>query len=434
MDEVPRAPEYRQGSVIDLTLKVEDLIDQRSGAWNRARVLDAFAPKDAEIILNMKPNLNRSDSVVWGLTKTGIYSSKSGYQLLDTLEVLSSPATVVIPPVEKQLWSALWKTKTTPKLRHFLWRTLSGALAVKERLRSRGILLDTTCSSCNEAPEDIGHVLFHCRFAQKVWALSSVPMPPSGSWSRSIFLNLHHLISCSRKKNLSPDRGLIFPWILWHIWKARNSFCFDHIRFDPAVVLDKARMEAEVWRNLQTGMEGLANPPLARNHRVHGWSKPPDSWVKCNVASSLVVGESYSGGAWLVRDATGSAVYHSRRAFSRPETILVADLMALKWSVEDMISLKVDKMMFETSSGVLRDAFYRSSSLPRVSCLVSEILQSLTRFRAWRMDHVEDASNKVAVRVAQSVTSDRRFQSYVATGGPAWLHHLLIQEAAGNPA
>ena len=100
----------------------------------------------------MKPNLNRSDEVVWGLTKNGIYSSKSGYQLLDTLEVLSSPTTLVTPPVEKQLWTAIWKTKTTPKLRHFLWRTLSGALAVKERLRSRGILLDTTCSSCNEAP------------------------------------------------------------------------------------------------------------------------------------------------------------------------------------------------------------------------------------------------------------------------------------------
>ncbi|KAL0648353.1 hypothetical protein Bca4012_046644 [Brassica carinata] len=199
----------------------------------------------------MKSNLNRSDEVVWDLTKNGIYSSKSGYQLLDTLEVLSSPTTLVTPPVEKQLWTALWKTKTTPKLRHFLWCILSGALAVKERLRSRGILFDTTCSSCNEAPEDIGHVLFHCRFAQEVWALSSVPMPPSGYWSRSIFLNLHHLISCSRKRNLSPERGLLFPWILWHIWKARNSLCFDHIRLDPTVVMDKAKMEAEIWRNLQ---------------------------------------------------------------------------------------------------------------------------------------------------------------------------------------
>ncbi|KAL0774474.1 hypothetical protein Bca101_039625 [Brassica carinata] len=53
LDDVPRVPEYRQGSVIDLTLKVEDLIEQRSGVWNRARVSDAFAPKDAESSLGL---------------------------------------------------------------------------------------------------------------------------------------------------------------------------------------------------------------------------------------------------------------------------------------------------------------------------------------------------------------------------------------------
>ena len=88
--------------------------------------------------------------------------------MLDQIEELSSPSTTPIPPVEKQLWLALWKTKTTPKLRHFLWRTLSGALAVNDRLRSTGIRLDMTCSSCNDAPEDIGHVLFHCQFTQAV--------------------------------------------------------------------------------------------------------------------------------------------------------------------------------------------------------------------------------------------------------------------------
>ncbi|KAL0684835.1 hypothetical protein Bca4012_051683 [Brassica carinata] len=168
LDGVPRVPEYREGSVVDLTLKVEDLLDQHSRVWNKALIYDTFTPKDAAIIIKLKPILTRPDEIVWGLTKNGVYSSKSGYELLDQIEELSSPSTTPIPPVEKQLWLALWKTKTTPKLRHFLWRTLSGALAVNDRLRSTGIRLDTTCSSCNDAPEDIGHVLFHCRFTQAV--------------------------------------------------------------------------------------------------------------------------------------------------------------------------------------------------------------------------------------------------------------------------
>lgn len=82
---------------------------------------------------------------------------------------------------------------------------------MKERLRSRGIQLDTTCSSCGVAQEDIGHVLFHCRFAKDVWDLASIPRPPSGSWSNSVFLNIHHLIACSKKKDQPLEVGGIFP-------------------------------------------------------------------------------------------------------------------------------------------------------------------------------------------------------------------------------
>ena len=81
-------------------------------------------------------------------------------------------------------------------------------------------------------------------FTQAVWALSYVPMPPSGWWSRFIFLNLHHLISCNKKKNLLSEAGHRFSLILGHIWKARNSFCFEHTRLDPAVILEKAKTEA----------------------------------------------------------------------------------------------------------------------------------------------------------------------------------------------
>lgn len=120
VDGVPWVPEYIQGSVVDLTLKVEDLIDQQSRVWNRSLVYDTFSQKDAEIILKLKLNLSRSDKVVWGFTKNGAYSSMSVYELLDTLEDLSSPSAASIPRLEKQLWQALWKTKTSPKLCHFL--------------------------------------------------------------------------------------------------------------------------------------------------------------------------------------------------------------------------------------------------------------------------------------------------------------------------
>ncbi|KAF3504310.1 hypothetical protein F2Q69_00041102 [Brassica cretica] len=151
---------------------------------------------------------------------------------------------------------------------------LSGALAVKDRLRSRSIHLDTTCSSCHEGTENIGHVLFHSRFAQQVWALSSVPMPPSGSWSRSVFLNMHHLISFTKKNRLAPEAGYVFPWILWHIWKAKNCFCFEYTRINPTVILDKAMMEAEIWRDLHTRSQERLSSSVTRNLSCMGQTSP----------------------------------------------------------------------------------------------------------------------------------------------------------------
>lgn len=75
IDSVPRTPDYRPDSVVDLTLKVKDLLDLQTGAWNRDLVLQTFSQKDAEIVLKIQPRLSQSDCVVWDFTKNGVYSA-----------------------------------------------------------------------------------------------------------------------------------------------------------------------------------------------------------------------------------------------------------------------------------------------------------------------------------------------------------------------
>lgn len=430
IDTVPRTPDYRPGSVVDLTLKVEDLMDHHTGLWNRDLVLHTFSQADAATILKLQPRLSQADSVVWGFTKNGVYSSKSGYALLEELEELSSPPLAPLPPVEKQLWKSIWKAKTTPKLRHFLWRILSGALAVKERLRSRGINIDATCSSCGNGREDINHVLFQCRFARDVWSLSAVPMPPSGSWSNSVFLNLYHLVKCINSKRLAPEAGLVFPWLLWHIWKARNLFSFEYVRLDAANILDKAIGEADIWRELQAPL----NAGVSRSHLPtpdpSRWSKPSIGWIKCNVAASWSTRSANSGGAWITRNREGQTLHHSRRSFSNVDNPLEADLRSLLWSIEEVRSLRLGKVIFETSSPTLRDVFINPQLHPQFGPMTSSILLLLNSFMDWRVEHVSLESNKVASLVASSVTRDHRYSSYVASGGPSWFTSLLVEEAA----
>ncbi|CAN6858678.1 unnamed protein product [Brassica oleracea] len=104
----------------------------------------------------------------WGFSRNGVYDSKSGYKLLESVTELESAKPRLLPPLEKQLWRDLWKSKTSPKLRHFLWRVMSGALAVKQQLSSRGIPIDPCCPLCRQGPESICHMLFHCPSAKEV--------------------------------------------------------------------------------------------------------------------------------------------------------------------------------------------------------------------------------------------------------------------------
>lgn len=141
-----------------------------------------------------------------------MYDSQSGYKLLNLLQTIKSPMTApTIPPVEKKLWSNLWKVKTLPKVRHLMWRALAGALAVSERLASRGINVDATCKVCQAQPVTICHVLFHCPVAKEVWRLSGFPIPPNGFSSNSVFLNFHHLLESCKKSHLSEKTRLVFP-------------------------------------------------------------------------------------------------------------------------------------------------------------------------------------------------------------------------------
>lgn len=59
----------------------------------------------------------------------------------------------------------IWKVATTPKIRMFLWRALSGALAVAACLRRHGLDNQPMYKICNGSEETVTHVLFGCTLA-----------------------------------------------------------------------------------------------------------------------------------------------------------------------------------------------------------------------------------------------------------------------------
>ena len=233
IDDVPKIPMYRQDSMVDLTLRISDLFVAGSCRWNVSLVRQTFTHEDAELILKVKPHSDRKDSFKWGYTSNGnYYSSQSGRKLLELLRERQQPLHVAVglPPIEKNLWKAIWKVKAPSKLKHFLWRVMAGAVPVKERLNSRGLQLDSRCRMCPSGSESICHHLFLCPFAKEVWDHSGVQLPHNGFSSSSVFLNVYHLIFANGRR--APYiQNRVFPWVLWQIWKARNALIFENMQY-----------------------------------------------------------------------------------------------------------------------------------------------------------------------------------------------------------
>ncbi|XP_018475855.1 uncharacterized protein LOC108847163 [Raphanus sativus] len=379
-------------------------------------LLTTFSPDDVERILLLKPDLSKEDSTKWSFTKDGAYSTRSGYQFTEALLELNSQNRHSLPPIEKKLWSTLWKIKAPPKIKHFIWRALSGALAVKERLQTRGIPVDSTCLGCGLASESICHVLFQCDKARQTWELSNIPLPPAGFSGNSVFLNMHYLISVMNNNRLEKKTR-----------QARNSQTFKAITVPPRQTAIISYDEAEIWTSANSPQEEEVLIP-----NVVSWIKPPVGALKCNLGFSWVNAQRKCGVSWILRDSQGTTISHSRRSYSSVRSRHEASMRALFWAVECMKNMRQNYVIFEASAEEIREVVLSPGLFPHLSRDINQINALLEGIEFWRLDHAAVERNEAANLIAQSVTTGHRYQSYIASQGPAWLHSLLTIEGQSH--
>ncbi|XP_019101890.1 PREDICTED: uncharacterized protein LOC109133328 [Camelina sativa] len=139
-----RAPYSRQIHM-NISLKVSDLIHHHSNGWDRDRLEDLFYPPDIDRILAIKLVLDEEDFWCWEPNKSGDYSVKSGYDLALSINKGQLIEEASLQPSLNPLKEKIWSINTEPKIKTFLWKALSGALPVAERLISRGMKIDRRC-------------------------------------------------------------------------------------------------------------------------------------------------------------------------------------------------------------------------------------------------------------------------------------------------
>lgn len=174
------------------------------------------------------------------------------------------------------------------------------------------------------------HVLFSCEIARQIWALSNVPLPSQGFDPDSVYANMNFLLRMIKHRNREYKTRRAIPWLLWNIWKARNSFLFDGLIPNACQVVDRSFNEADNWFCAQAF-------DLQKEHQLRKmeidqrsrWVPPPHGWKKCNIGFCWSKKDKIIGAAWVLRDEKGAVLLHSRRLFAQMDNVDHAKLTVL---------------------------------------------------------------------------------------------------------
>jgi hypothetical protein len=132
------------------------------------------------------------------------------------------------------------KTKP-PRVRFFGWLVNNGRVQCRVNLARKGIVQDTTCEICGQAPEDTAHIFIHCGFASRLWGILGVQIAPDRS---------NVLLSLLRPPTIPTKHYNMFVLLCcWQLWKRRNAVVFRGERSPLATTMLLCRSEAELWRH-----------------------------------------------------------------------------------------------------------------------------------------------------------------------------------------
>ncbi|KAI8554126.1 hypothetical protein RHMOL_Rhmol05G0073700 [Rhododendron molle] len=259
-------------------------MNEEERSWNEEKIDDLLPAEIGSIIKATPISWTGCDgALVWGQSSSGNYTVKSGYHLAfegafasDDLQGSSSTE------LSNTIWKAIWRLKSPPRIKHFLWRAITNAIATKE------ICL----------PGSVLGVL------------------------RVVFVELR----------LNPLRVCCLD-ICWAIWKQRNEWIFSQ---------QKPNAERAIKHAFQVYGDFLAaacsqENRLARNHgdsNASKWQRPPHDRWKFNCDGAFNPSDKSAAFAVLVRDNNGSVVEvnHGRIKVS-------SALAAAAWAIRIAVSM-----------------------------------------------------------------------------------------------
>ncbi|XP_026440706.1 uncharacterized protein LOC113339687 [Papaver somniferum] len=201
---------------------------------------------------------------MWIGTKDGSVSVKSAYNFLCDRNPVNIPVD----------WKGIWYLNIMPRVKLFLWKTLSGCLPVREVL-GRYTPIDINCPLCNNyVIETVDHLFTRCVFSEAIWR--------GLSFSQNFYsaANISYKNWCLMWLKDCTNRNF-FAYVLWYIWKYRCKVVFDNVTPDPNDLIEFIKKDIPQY--------------LRKSFRCSANLKSTSLCDAANLKSSLVCDISHPG-------------------------------------------------------------------------------------------------------------------------------------------
>ncbi|XP_026396182.1 uncharacterized protein LOC113290807 [Papaver somniferum] len=190
-----------------MPMNVCDLMDP-DGNWDMKIISKYIHLSFHDAFNSVTTNINTHDRIRWKSTTSDNLSTKSVYNFLTKLNFDKD---------EARFWKHLWNLNMLPKVNMFYWKVVSRRLALGSNMYKYVKDSDPYCLLCdNQDLEDEMHLFVHCNFY-----LNNIYCFNGNSDS------MHWFKSWMNNRNLTSKHNLI-SFIIWSIWKFRNSAHFDN--------------------------------------------------------------------------------------------------------------------------------------------------------------------------------------------------------------
>ncbi|XP_006285328.2 uncharacterized protein LOC17880260 [Capsella rubella] len=158
------------------------------------------------------------------------------------------------------------------------------------------------------------------------------------------------------------------------------------------------------------------------------WIHPPYGTLKCNIHSSWINESSFSGGAWVLRNHEGDVMLHARDAFRPCYNRIASELKCVLWSLSSLHDLHYDICEVWLDCKAAWEAITNPVSWPKYRASLSKIGQVIRVMRKVSFHLSSPKANLLAREIACSGARDGRLTSYLALGGPSWLHDRIERD------